>query len=114
MGSNLLRVLLILGIFISLTSKGYSQEVLCVHVQENLVHVESGHPELPVDKDEVHFKLSQEVSGKLFKLSFDAGLSYDAGAVRFTCPCSGLLKNTFHHHRQVVSLNPIKTVRLLI
>jgi len=54
------------GVF---TVKGGYPDVLCIHYQEGVVHVEKEHPELPGDENELHVKLLPDASLKVCKLT---------------------------------------------
>jgi len=56
------------GVF---TVKGGYPDVLCIHYQEGVVHVEKEHPELPGDENELHVKLLPDASLKVCKLTPD-------------------------------------------
>ncbi len=113
MRSKLLPLLLALNILLVFSSKGFSQDVLCIHVHEKIVHVESESANLPVAKDEVHVKLLSDLTDKFFKISLDSVPIHEERFLPFTV-IYGSYRKGLNHRREAVLLTPIKTVRLLI
>ena len=113
MRSKLLPLLLALSVLLTFSSKGFAQDVLCVHFHEKIVHVESEGDDLPMAKDELHVKLVSELTGKFFKISLDSVPSPEERLLPLVTTHRSYAKIP-SHRRQAVFLNPIKTVRLLI
>ncbi len=67
----MLGFLLAVCLFGVFTVKGGYPDVLCIHYQEGVVHVEKEHPELPGDEKELHVKLLPDASLKVCKLTID-------------------------------------------
>ncbi|NPA42137.1 MAG: hypothetical protein GXO18_07695 [Aquificae bacterium] len=107
-----LHLILALLMALSLSGKGFSQEVLCVH--DGIAHLESEHPNIPSQSDELHIKLNSEFSAKVLKFQPDPGVSTPPSVLP-KLATSFLFKKKRTCVRRLISKNdPLKTVRLLI
>ncbi len=109
-----LKLLLVISLFSVFTVKGGYPDVLCIHYQEGVAHVEKEHPELPGDEDEIHLKLIPDASLKVFKLSLDEFVSGRESVLNLTLrrPVRAPSPSKALPPRGTDS--PVRTVRLLI
>jgi len=112
MSIKALYTFILLALAFSFTAKGFSQEVLCVHLHDGKAHFESAHTSIPSESDELHVKLSSDFSAKKFQsdpvadvgfcVSLKPSLYYKSGGKSKVPPFPSRVDS------------PVKTVRLLI
>lgn len=96
------------------TVKGGYPDVLCIHYQEGVAHVEKEHPELPGGEGEIHLKLIPDASLKVCKLAPDEFVNSDRGFVKIAVKHFVKINLPPRAAPPERASDPIKTVRLII
>jgi len=114
MNRKLLSLFFVIGLLLSLSSKGFSHDILCVHVHGGVSHLETEHAQVPISGDEIHFKLITDITSKVFKISTDAPAERFQSLIPVGFWLRVYRKVPQTSRKNLTSFNPVEKIRLII